>query len=254
MPREARQPAASGVYHIMWRGIDKAQLFRDAVDDVQFLTLLRDSLDEHFEVLAYCLMSNHLHLLVKTEKRTTACLETGMKRLGIRYAAYYNRRYERNGHLFQDRFKSCPVETVSYFLRVLRYIHMNPVAAGLAQNPQDYPWSSYRDYFTGRENVLCPVSLSYALSLRPLDWLEKWHRQTEQNPQAFAEGRQTIPDAQAAALFQTICGCAPQEILNLPKEKQVAVFRRLLREERLRIPQLSRLTGISRGVIRRIAL
>ena len=102
--------------------------------------------------MAYCLMGNHLHLLAKD---CNDSLQHMMKAIGVRYVAYYNRRYQRTGPLFQGRYKSQPVTTKGYFLRVLRYIHRNPVAAGMVQDMQDYPWSSYIDYFASRKKPLC---------------------------------------------------------------------------------------------------
>lgn len=254
MPRVARQAAASGVYHIMWRRNDKMYLFRDDADNIHFLSILRDVQDDNFTVLAYCLMGNHLHLLIKTAKANTTLLESAMKKVGIRFASYYNRRYERNGHLFQDRFRSRPVETTSYFLRALRYIHLNPVVAGVVQNPQDYPWSSYRDYFCDRQDAICPVNINYAFILHTQEWLQTWHTLTEPNPNAFSETESRITDYQATVLIHQLYGLQPQDIVHQPPDKQQTMFRRLICEEKIRVPQLSRLTGISRGVIKRFLL
>lgn len=93
-------------------------------------------------------MGNHFHLLAKADADV---LQHVMKAVGIRYVAYFNRRYQRDGPLFRGRYNSQPVTTKGYFLRVLRYIHRNPVAAGIVQEMQDYPWSSYLDYFGSRK-------------------------------------------------------------------------------------------------------
>ena len=90
-------------------------------------------------------MGNHIHLLIKPEKEP---LEQVFKRIGGRYVYWYNVKYQRVGHLFQDRFKSEPVEDDSYFLTVIRYIHQNPVKAGLCKNIKDYKYSSYAEYNT----------------------------------------------------------------------------------------------------------
>ena len=143
MPRKARKLSSCGVYHIMIRGINRMTIFNDDADNLNFLHILDFCADENFIIMAYCLMGNHLHLLAKD---CNDSLQHMMKAIGVRYVAYYNRRYQRTGPLFQGRYKSQPVTTKGYFLRVLRYIHRNPVAAGMVQDMQDYPWSSYIDY------------------------------------------------------------------------------------------------------------
>lgn len=256
MSRKARALAASGAYHIMVRGIDKMQLFRDDADCVQYLSCL-DSVQQpdRFEVLAYCLMGNHVHLLVRTDKASAAGLETATKSLGVRYAAYYNRRYDRVGPLFQGRYKSQPVDTVGYFLRVLRYIHNNPVAAGLCAAPDAYQWSSWRDYFAPAPDRLCAVRTEYALRLRPLDWLREWHAQAEPNARGFLEDDTARParltDAAVTELIRTLADCRPHEAAGLPEAKKESLFRALLYQEGCRVPQLSRLTGLPKGELRR---
>lgn len=115
MPRRPRRMSASGIYHVMIRGINKMQIFNDDADNIQFLHFLEFTQTDEFQILAYCLMGNHAHLLIRTSKTGIEPLEAGMKSLCIRYAAYYNRKYERIGTLFQDRYKSQPVTTVGYF-------------------------------------------------------------------------------------------------------------------------------------------
>jgi REP element-mobilizing transposase RayT len=101
------------------------------------------------KIHAYCLMSNHAHLLVQICSEPdggSKMLAQVMKRIEIRYARYYNFKYNRIGALFQDRYRSEAVETDAYYLTVLRYIHRNPVVAGIAKSPSKYEWSSYRAY------------------------------------------------------------------------------------------------------------
>lgn len=200
MPRKARKLSSCGVYHIMIRGINRMTIFNDDADNLNFLHILDFCADENFIIMAYCLMGNHLHLLAKD---CNDSLQHMMKAIGVRYVAYYNRRYQRTGPLFQGRYKSQPVTTKGYFLRVLRYIHRNPVAAGMVQDMQDYPWSSYIDYFASRKKPLCHVDTSYALALHDLDWLRHYHQQPELN------ARGILP-----AAFWRILRCLPLRMLN----------------------------------------
>ena len=138
MPRRARQKSSLGLYHVMMRGADRRILFADDEDNLGFLlSLKRAKQAGGFKLYAYCLMGNHVHLLVKEEKEP---LEIVIKRLGVSYVYHYNEKYDLLGHLFQDRYRSEPIETMAYFMDVLRYICQNPVKAGLIRNPLDYRW------------------------------------------------------------------------------------------------------------------
>lgn len=254
MPRKARKIAASGVYHIMVRGIDKMQLFQDDADYVQYLYYLNFCQNDQFEILAYCLMGNHVHLLVRTQKQNTEAMENAMRSISIRYAAYYNRKYDRVGSVFQGRFASQTVESVGYFLRVLRYIHNNPLAADMVADLPHYQWSSYPDYFTSRSG-LCTVHTEYAFRLRTREWLLVWHSQKENNRVGFLDvdnSKKRLPDEEVKRLILQLADCQPCELRLLPNEKQAAVLSSLHYEEGARIAQLSRLTGIAKGTIRRM--
>lgn len=251
MARKPREISASGIYHVMWRGIDRQSIFLDDADCIKFLSLCAAVLDEWFEILAFCLMGNHLHLLIKTKKDTAEEMEQAMKRLGIRYAQYFNRRYLRVGPVFQGRYKSVPVQTRNYFLRVLRYIHQNPVKANLCELPEEYLWSSYIDYFGQRDMVICPVNKSYALQLADLDFLKTFHTQKEPNPATMSDEPARLPDQTVMRLGASMAGCSLGAISTLPESKQAAILRRLVLEEGAFVPQLTRLTGIPRGVIAR---
>ena len=146
MSRQARKPSESGIYHVMLRGINKQQIFIDEEDYEKFLWVLKDTKEiSEYKLYAYCLMDNHIHLLIKVEKEP---LHIIFKRIGNRFVYWYNAKYQRIGHLFQDRYKSEAVENEEYFLTVLRYIHQNPLKAGICENVSDYKYSSYNEYLS----------------------------------------------------------------------------------------------------------
>ena len=108
MPRQARRKSESGIYHVMLRGINKQVIFEDEEDSLKFLETLKNyKAISGYKIFAYCLMSNHIHLLLKVEKEN---LDLIIKRIASSYVYWYNWKYHRSGHLFQDRFKSEPVE------------------------------------------------------------------------------------------------------------------------------------------------
>lgn len=138
MPRAARRKSSTNIYHIMIRGINQQNIFADEEDYEKFIdTLEKYNKKIEFEIYAYCLLDNHVHLLMKEGNEP---LSNTMKRIGASYVYWYNWQYNRKGHLFQDRYKSEVVENDAYFLTVLRYIHQNPVKAGLTNKIESYKW------------------------------------------------------------------------------------------------------------------
>lgn len=140
MARPLRIEYPGAFYHIISRGNERRAIFRGETDYELFLATLEDA-SARFDVLihAYCLMPNHLHLLVQTQDSN---LSHFMKRLLGVYTIRFNRRHKRYGHLFQGRYKACLIDQDSYFLQLSRYIHLNPVKAKLSKSAEDYRWSS----------------------------------------------------------------------------------------------------------------
>ena len=136
MPRSAREISENSTYHIMLRGINQQQIFEEAEDYTKFLEILKHyQAVSEYKVYAYCLMGNHIHLLMEFGKEDIGQV---FKRIGAKYVYWYNIKYGRKGHLFQDRYKSEPVDDDSYFLTVMRYIHQNPIKAGLCKKVDGY--------------------------------------------------------------------------------------------------------------------
>lgn len=148
MARPWRIEFEGALYHVLSRGIEKRDVFRDDVDRLNFLSIV-GRMSERFliDVYAYVLMDNHYHLLLKTNAPN---LSRSMQWLGTTYTGHFNRRHDRNGHLFQGRFKSILVENDAYLMQLSCYIHRNPVRAGLVDRLADYRWSSYLAYAYGR--------------------------------------------------------------------------------------------------------
>lgn len=145
MPRTPRKASISQIYHVMVRGVNREVIFRENRDYRKFLSILSQIKQaKSFQLYAYCLMNNHVHLLIQESQ---APLSASMHKINARYASWFNSKYERVGHLFQNRFLSEVIETTSYLLNVLRYIHLNPVKAGLVIHPEDFLWSSCHKYY-----------------------------------------------------------------------------------------------------------
>ena len=142
MARPIRVEYEGGLYHVTSRGNARQDVFVDEQDYSTFLRILSEAVERHRWLLhAYCLMRNHYHLLVETPQGN---LSRGMRHVNGVYAQRFNLRHDRDGHLFQSRYKSFLVEKDNYLLELSRYIVLNPVRAGVAHSPDQWPWSSYR--------------------------------------------------------------------------------------------------------------
>lgn len=154
MARKPRAKGVSGIYHVILRGINKQDVFLEPDDFKMMIYSLKETQISRREdgkeidrnnctYFAYCILHNHMHLLLQEGNMKVSEI---MKRLQNRYVRLYNDRYERLGHLFQDRFVSEPVDDADYFYQLIRYIHRNPVKAMEAVRPEDYKYSSWREY------------------------------------------------------------------------------------------------------------
>ncbi len=147
MARPLRIEFPGALYHLTARGNARQDIYLDARDSGRFLDLLGAVCTRYqWRCFAYCLMTNHYHLVVETAQPN---LSAGMRQLNGRYSQAFNYRHQREGHLFQGRYKAILVEREAYLLEVCRYVVLNPVRAGLARAPQAWRWSSYRATLAG---------------------------------------------------------------------------------------------------------
>lgn len=245
MPRTARQIGNSGFYHIVARGIGKQILFEEDSDYLFFLsTIEKIKKQEPFDIIAYCLMENHFHLLLRVQSG----LDRIMKRITVVYVAFFNSKYDRVGHLFQDRYKSIPIENDAYLLSVVRYIHNNPVKAGIS-SVDKYRWSSWHAYINGSHLVQTDFVLGMTggvkgfLELSGIEDglghidIEEKHRLSDTAAQRIIKEKLQLESG--------------TQIQNLDRLKRDQAIRRL-KQEGLSIRQIERLTGINRGIITRV--
>jgi len=145
MGRPLRIEFSGATYHVMSRGVNGCMTFNDDIDRARLLRALRELVRcGRFVVHAYCLMINHFHLLCETP---VGMLSRWMQQVLCQHSRCFNRRHDRKGHLWQERYKAILVQDGEYFLECSRYIHLNPVRAGVAPRPEDHQWSSYASYF-----------------------------------------------------------------------------------------------------------
>lgn len=144
MARKPRYYNPGASYHVMLRGNNGQLIFLNDEDRCRMCLLIKQGIERYgHRIHAFCFMGNHIHLLLQVGE---VSLSKIIHNLAFRYSQFFNRRYKRKGHLFQGRFKAIIIEESAYFLRLLRYIHMNPVRAGLVKNPESYSWSAHKSY------------------------------------------------------------------------------------------------------------
>ncbi len=162
MPRRVRELEDGGIYHVFNRGNDRRKLFGSSEDFQFFLEkLLQEKLLLDVKVYHYCLMTNHFHLLFEVMKGQD--LPKLMHRLQLAYARYFKKKYDFQGHVFQERFRSPRIPRESYYLQCGRYIERNPLKAQMVVEAHDYPYSSARYYACGHKDPLITPNVYYEL-------------------------------------------------------------------------------------------
>ena len=244
MPRRARRKSESGIYHIMLRGINRQQIFEDKEDSEHFLeTLNKYKKQCGYEIYAYCLMGNHVHILLREGKEDLTLM---LKRIAGSYVYWYNWKYRRSGHLFQDRFKSEPVEDDEYFLTVIRYIHQNPVKAGLCKSVDEYAYSSYNEYVNNRYIV----DTDFCLGIIDREQFVEFNNEyNEDICLDVSEKDYRLTDDEAYAIIKKISKCKTlSDFQHLDKNKR-NIFIKAFYKNGLSIRQISRLTGVSKKIV-----
>lgn len=245
MPRQPRKLSESGYMHLIIRGIGQQILFEEEQDYRYFLKILeRYCLETSVKMCAYCLMENHVHMLVLDEKHQIPIL---MKKLGVSYAMYFNKKYERKGHLFQDRYLGEAVENEAYLLVAFRYILNNPRKAGICAASK-YPWNSYGLY------DLPPSYFDLTLVRDLLGNDESYAKFIEavNNDSVLEYDGPKHDDNWAMETVQRCLGVkSGTEIQTYEKEKRNEALKKL-KDSGLSIRQIERLTGINRNIIQRI--
>ncbi|EIJ80472.1 hypothetical protein PB1_08932 [Bacillus methanolicus PB1] len=179
MVRKRRQWYPGATYHIFSRGIRKLPIFYDDEDRKVYLEQMLKVRERYpFKLHCYCLMTNHIHLLLETDQVPPSDI---IRLLHTRYAIYFNHRHQLSGHVFQGRYTAKIIDSLTYFLEASRYIHRNPIEAGMAEKAQDLLWSSYIAYI---ESSVLP----FITTEKTLSYFES---PSAKNYQLFVENERT---------------------------------------------------------------
>ena len=250
MPRSARIKSPTEIYHVMLRGINRQPIFLDDEDRRRFLWVLRQCQQiSGFRLYGYCLMTNHIHLLIKAEGEP---LETIFRRAGSRFVYWYNGKYQRIGHLFQDRYRSEPIKNEARFLTVLRYILQNPMKAGIEQRVGQYRWSSYGAY-AGLDDALTDTDPARGLFSSDREMLDFFAKRNDDTAMDVHDEAIRITDEAAAVVFCDVTQCkTAEDFLALDKQQRIKHLR-ILRGKGLSLNQIASLTGLPKSTVDRLA-
>lgn len=251
MSRVPRKKSNSGIYHIMLRGINRQTIFEGDQDKIKFLqTLQKYKAISQYELYSYCLMDNHVHLLIKESKET---ISEVMKRISSSYVYWYNLKYERCGHLFQERFKSESVENRDYFLTVLRYIHQNPIKAHLETYVFECKWTSIHEY-VGKVKI---VDIDLGLQLfssdrkKAIQLFTAYMNEVNNDQCLDDQAKVRMSDSEVREYLYELGITNSSMLQNMEKGNRDATLAKLKKLNGVTIGQLSRVTGISKSVIQR---
>lgn len=251
MPRRKRQLSPSGTYHVVIKGTNSQLLFEEKSDFLKYLDILEYQKEQcNYQIYGYCLMSNHVHLLIHI---STIPLDIVFKKISTTYSCWFNMKYQRSGPLQDGRYYSEPIDNINYLLCALRYIHYNPVKAGLETHPgEKYQWSSYASYTTSIQDIT-----DTAMIIKEMGGIEnfiEFHEapHSEDNCLDIEKIRKRIPDDVAINIIKEAC--------NVKNPTAISEFSTIKRNECVRLCkskgvsayQLNRLTGIPRGIVNRI--
>ncbi len=244
MARQPRKMSRSGYMHVIVRGIGKQLLFEEKNDYIFYIASLEQYSQElKVTVCAYCLMENHVHLLLYDPERQVPVM---MKKLGVSYSRFFNKKYERTGHLFQDRYRSENVENDAYLLTVFRYILRNPEKAGICK-ASEYRWSSYGLY--GDKRSFVDTGMLEGM-LGEKDKYAEWIAE-KNDDECMEYVTQKHDDAWALeVIHKQLNGKSGTTLQNMnPEERDKAL--REMKKSGLSSRQIERLTGINRGAVQR---
>lgn len=254
MPRKARIISPTGIYHITLRSVNQHIIFEEDFDYRKFLFILSDCKKKHeVEIYGYCLMDNHIHILLYSPPDRLAGF---FQSLGTRFVHWYNAKYIRSGHLFQERFHSTVIITNTQFLSALLYIHNNPVKANMCRFPSEYRWSSFNTY-CGRSDSLVNIAFAQRILGGEKNLLHYFAKKSDSlDFSRFDDDHPAInhfiTDENAKAIFKSITNLeSSSAVVHMEKARRNEYVRKL-HQNGLSIKQVARLMDVSVSTVKRL--
>ena len=242
MSRGSREYSELGIYHIMFRGVNKQNIFEEDFD----FKVMSDYIKElkkkfSFEIYAYCFMTNHVHLVLKENNMGDISLI--MKNLLTKYALYYNNKYDRRGHLYESRYKSIPIMSNDYFFASVRYVHRNPVKAFVVEKIEDYNWNSYNEYIRNYDGL---ADKDYLLSIIDLTQFKNIHYDASDDYDPFDKKHQDLMELRKHIV--TNYKMEPEAIAELPSYQKRGIIAEL--RKTFTTTLISKITKIKESTLR----
>jgi len=254
MARTARERSESCIYHVVLRGINRQDIFFDDDDFQRFLeTIEQKKSESQFDLYGYCLMNNHVHILIREKSDRISRI---MSRIGTSYAWWYNRKYDRSGHVFQGRYGSECVEDDTYLLTVIRYIHNNPLKAKIVQEAEDYRWSSIHEYYGGGEYPVGITEPEFILGMihenrtEAIEGFRQYMKQENDDNCLDEQIKLRKTDGEVRAEIEAMLNGEPiGRLLGLEKSKRQEILRTIKQSEGVTQRQIARVTGLHQSII-----
>lgn len=253
MSRLKREISISKVYHVIIRGINKQDIFIDKQDYLKFIKEVERTKEKYkYEIYAYSFMNDHVHFVIYDKNDNISIV---IQSLNVSYSSYFNKKYERTGHLFENRFKSKAIENEGYLKNVVRYIHKNPGNAGLKR----YEWTSYNEYLykeklINKDIVIKIFGEDKDSSINNFKYFHKNYSKYQDYDKEY-ELLTRISDEEAIEIIKNIIKEEnPLKIQQYDKIKKEKVVMKILKIEGITKEQMSRIIGINRKTIRNIEI
>ena len=259
MPRTARVESPTGYYHVMMRGNNREAIFYKNSEKRYFMELLQQQVDnKNIFLSAYCLMDNHVHLLICSGLQE---MSEALKWINIKFASYYNYKYQRAGHVFQGRFRSETIDTEEYFLQVIRYIHNNPIKAKIVEDAQSYEWSSYSYYIGNKNSIIDATEIQKVIALfsNSIKNFVSFH--LEEDDSEFLEISEDLQKEREERaqqiinryLLQRDAGTGTKVLLDLERDVKEKIIKEMISKTRLTHRRIAEIMGVNRGMVHNIA-
>jgi len=256
MPKSCRKFGNQRINHVIIRGVNRQEIFLDKQDKNKFLKeIIKTKEKYHYELYAYVLMPNHVHLQIYDGEEN---LPTIMNSLQTRYVNYFNKKYDRVGHLFQGNYINKIIEEEDYFKNNIRYIHQNPEKAGISRK-EDYRWSSYNAYINN-ENELVDIDfflnrldtdrINAIIKFKKFNNIKKEHKLSDY---IDYELQTKITDEQLIIELKNKLGISNVQNIQRYNSKEITrMLKDIVKIPYISINQLSRVTGVNRKLISKI--
>lgn len=249
MPRLKREKSNTKIYHVMSRALNKQILFESDKDCLVFLSYLKEAKEEYkFAIYAYCLMSNHFHLVIQDKNDN---LSSAIQKICQRYSKYYNAKNDRTGYVFNDRFHSEAIEDKEYFLTCIRYVHQNPVKALICKQVNKYKFTSYHAYKNENSNYLGLVDCKPVYKIISKEDFVKFNNEMNHDKCMDMVHSKLSDNVVAKMLYKISNVKNNKEFQHLDEAKKCYYILKLL-DYGIPILKLSRVSGLTYGKIQRI--